>query len=185
MITSIRYLECHTKRQGLELKLACTEIGRQLDNERENTIWTLCMFSEERVNIKSWTENEFYSNFILGIIWQNWACLHWIILKNSKTKKSAMHKKKQFILIYSVSVPYVQMLFFISSNSTYHWPVLAVVKENVEFLLVRVIAIAYSYSFLFVVVVVVVFLLLEGSREVSTISQSTHLPSSDIITYSN
>ena len=62
---------------------------------------------------------------------------------------------------------------------------LAVVKENVEFLLVRVIAIAYSYSFLFVVVVVVVFLLLEGSREVSTISQSTHLPSSDIITYSN
>ena len=97
-----------------------------------------------------------------------------------------MHKKKQFILIYSVSVPYVQMLFFISSNSTYHWPVLAVVKENVEFLLVRVIAIAYSYSFLFVVVVVVVvFLLLEGSREVSTISQSTHLPSSDIITYSN
>ena len=96
-----------------------------------------------------------------------------------------MHKKKQFILIHSVSVPYVQMLFFISSNSTYHWPVLAVVKENVEFLLVRVIAIAYSYSFLFVVVVVVVFLLLEGSREVSTISQSTHLPSSDIITYSN
>ena len=97
-----------------------------------------------------------------------------------------MYKKKQFILIYSVSVPYVQMLFFISSNSTYHWPVLAVVKENVEFLLVRVIAIAYSYSFLFVVVVVVVFfLLLEGSREVSTISQSTHLPSSDIITYSN
>ena len=97
-----------------------------------------------------------------------------------------MHKKKQFILIYSVSVPYVQMLFFISSNSTCHWPVLAVVKENVEFLLVRVIAIAYSYSFLFVVVVVVVvFLLLEGSREVSTISQSTHLPSSDIITYSN
>ena len=96
-----------------------------------------------------------------------------------------MHKKKQFILIYSVSVPYVQMLFFISSNSTYHWPVLAVVKENVEFLLVRVIAIAYSYSFLFVVVVVVVFLLLEGSREVSTISQSTQLPSSDIITYSN
>ena len=96
-----------------------------------------------------------------------------------------MQKKKQFILIYSVSVPYVQMLFFISSNSTYHWPVLAVVKENVEFLRVRVIAIAYSYSFLFVVVVVVVFLLLEGSREVSTISQSTHLPSSDIITYSN
>ena len=98
-----------------------------------------------------------------------------------------MHKKKEFILIYSVSVPYVQMLFFISSNSTYHWPVLAVVKENVEFLLVRVIAIAYSYSFLFVVVVVVVvfFLLLEGSREVNTISQSTHLPSSDIITYSN
>ena len=94
-----------------------------------------------------------------------------------------MHKKKQFILIYSVSVPYVQMLFFISSNSTYHWPVLAVVKENVEFLLVRVIAIAYSYSFLFVVVVVV--LLLEGSREVNTISQSTHLPSSDMITYSN
>ena len=66
-----------------------------------------------------------------------------------------MHKKKQFILIYSVSVPYVQMLFFISSNSIYHWPVLAVVKENVEFLLVRVIAIAYSYSFLFVVVVCV------------------------------
>ena len=97
-----------------------------------------------------------------------------------------MHKKKQFILIYSVSVPYVQILFFISSNSIYHWPVLAVVKENVEFLLVRVIAIAYSYSILFVVVVVVVFfLLLEGSREVSTISQSTHLPSSDIITYSN
>ena len=97
-----------------------------------------------------------------------------------------MHKKKQFILIHSVSVPYVQMLFFISSNSTYHWPVLAVVKENVEFLLVRVIAIAYSYSFLFVVVVVVVvFLLLEGSREVSTISQSTYLPSSDVITYSN
>ena len=99
-----------------------------------------------------------------------------------------MYKKKKFILIYSVSVPYVQMLFFISSNSTYHWPVLAVVKENVEFLLVRVIAIAYSYSFLFVVVVVVVvffFLLLEGSREVNTISQSTHLPSSDIITYSN
>ena len=94
-----------------------------------------------------------------------------------------MHKKKQFILIHSVSVPYVQMLFFISSNSTYHWPVLAVVKENVEFLLVRVIAIAYSYSFLFVVVVVV--LLLEGSREVNTISQTTHLPSSDIITYSN
>ena len=94
-----------------------------------------------------------------------------------------MHKKKQFILIYSVSVPYVQMLFFISSNSTCHWPVLAVVKENVEFLLVRVIAIAYSYSFLFVVVVVV--LLLEGSREVNTISQSTHLPSSDMITYSN
>ena len=94
-----------------------------------------------------------------------------------------MHKKKQFILIYSVSVPYVQMLFFISSNSICHWPVLAVVKENVEFLLVRVIAIAYSYSFLFVVVVVV--LLLEGSREVNTISQSTHLPSSDIITYSN
>ena len=94
-----------------------------------------------------------------------------------------MYKKKQFILIYSVSVPYVQMLFFISSNSIYHWPVLAVVKENVEFLLVRVIAIAYSYSFLFVVVVVV--LLLEGSREVNTISQSTHLPSSDIITYSN
>ena len=93
-----------------------------------------------------------------------------------------MYKKKQFILIYSVSVPYVQMLFFISSNSIYHWPVLAVVKENVEFLLVRVIAIAYSYSFLFVVVVV---LLLEGSREVNTISQSTHLPSSDIITYSN
>ena len=60
---------------------------------------------------------------------------------------------------------------------------LAVVKENVEFLLVRVIAIAYSYSFLFVVVVVV--LLLEGSREVNTISQSTHLPSSDMITYSN
>ena len=96
-----------------------------------------------------------------------------------------MHKKKQFILIYSVSVPYVQMLFFISSNSTYHWPVLAVVKENVEFLLVRVIAIAYSYSFFVVVVVVVVVLLLEGSREVNTISQSTHLPSSDIITYSN
>ena len=93
-----------------------------------------------------------------------------------------MYKKKQFILIYSVSVPYVQMLFFISSNSIYHWPVLAVVKENVEFLLVRVIAIAYSYSFLFVVVVV---LLLEGSREVNTISQTTHLPSSDIITYSN
>ena len=93
-----------------------------------------------------------------------------------------MHKKKQFILIHSVSVPYVQMLFFISSNSTYHWPVLAVVKENVEFLLVRVIAISYSYSFLFVVVVV---LLLEGSREVNTISQTTHLPSSDIITYSN
>ena len=98
-----------------------------------------------------------------------------------------MYKKKQFILIYSVSVPYVQILFFISSNSIYHWPVLAVVKENVEFLLVRVIAIAYSYSFLFVVVVVVVVvgLLLEGSREVNTISQSTHLPSSDIITYSN
>ena len=97
-----------------------------------------------------------------------------------------MYKKKQFIFIYSVSVPYVQMLFFISSNSIYHWPVLAVVKENVEFLLVRVIAIAYSYSysFLFVVVVVVV-LLLEGSREVNTISQSTHLPSSDMITYSN
>ena len=94
-----------------------------------------------------------------------------------------MYKKKQFILIYSVSVPYVQILFFISSNSIYHWPVLAVVEENVEFLLVRVIAIAYSYSFLFVVVVVV--LLLEGSREVNTISQSTHLPSSDIITYSN
>ena len=94
-----------------------------------------------------------------------------------------MYKKKQFIFIYSVSVPYVQMLFFISSNSIYHWPVLAVVKENVEFLLVRVIAIAYSYSFLFVVVVVV--LLLEGSREVNTISQSTHLPSSDMITYSN
>ena len=93
-----------------------------------------------------------------------------------------MHKKKQFILIHSVSVPYVQMLFFISSNSTYHWPVLAVVKENVEFLLVRVIAISYSYSFLFVVVVV---LLSEGSREVNTISQTTHLPSSDIITYSN
>ena len=55
-----------------------------------------------------------------------------------------MYKKKQFILIYSVSVSYVQMLFFISSNSIYHWPVLAVVKENVEFLLVRVIAIAYS-----------------------------------------
>ena len=96
-----------------------------------------------------------------------------------------MYKKKQFILIYSVSVPYVQILFFISSNSIYHWPVLAVVEENVEFLLVRVIAIAYSYSFLFVVVVVVFFLLLEGSREVSTISQSTYLPSSDIITYSN
>ena len=93
-----------------------------------------------------------------------------------------MHKKKQFILIYSVSVPYVQMLFFISSNSICHWPVLAVVKENVEFLLVRVIAISYSYSFLFVVVVV---LLSEGSREVNTISQTTHLPSSDIITYSN
>ena len=54
LITSIRYLECHTKRQGLlELKLACTEIGRQLDNEREITIWTLCIFSEERVNIKT------------------------------------------------------------------------------------------------------------------------------------
>ena len=49
-ITSIRYLECCTKRQGPELKLAGTEIGRQLDNERENTIWTLCMFSGERVN---------------------------------------------------------------------------------------------------------------------------------------
>ena len=53
LITSIRYLECHTKRQGLELKPACTEIGRQLDNEKENKIWTLCMFSEERVNIKT------------------------------------------------------------------------------------------------------------------------------------
>ena len=53
LITSIRYLECHTKRQGLELKLACTEIGRKLDNEKENKIWTLCMFSEERVNIKT------------------------------------------------------------------------------------------------------------------------------------
>ena len=97
-----------------------------------------------------------------------------------------MHKKKQFILIHSVSVPYVQMLFFISSNSTYHWPVLAVVKENVEFLLVRVIAIAHSYSFLFVVVVCVfvTFVILEGRREVSTISQSAHLSSSNIITYS-
>ena len=92
----------------------------------------------------------------MGIIWQNWACLYWITLKNQKLKISNVQEKK-FILIYSVSVPYVQMLFFISSNSTYHWPVLAVVKENVEFLLVRVIAIAYSYSFLFVVVVVVVF----------------------------
>ena len=73
-----------------------------------------------------------------------------------------MYKKKQFILIYSVSVPYVQILFFISSNSIYHWPVLAVVEENVEFLLVRVIAIAYSYSFLFVVVVVVFFYFWRG-----------------------
>ena len=101
-----------------------------------------------------------------------------------------MYKKKQFIFIYSVSVPYVQMLFFISSNSIYHWPVLAVVKENVEFLLVRVIAIAHSYSFLFVVVVCVfvclfvTFVILEGRREVSTISQSAHLSSSNIITYS-
>ena len=93
-----------------------------------------------------------------------------------------MHKTEQFNLIYNISVQYVQMLFFIFSNSIYHWRVHAVVKGNVEFLQVRVIPIAYSYSFLFVVVVV---LLLEGSREVSTISQSTHLPSSDIITYSN
>ena len=98
-----------------------------------------------------------------------------------------MHKTEQFNLIYNISVQYVQMLFFIFSNSIYHWRVHAVVKGNVEFLQVRVIPIAYSYSFLFVVVVVVVVvvLLLEGSREVSTISQSTHLPSSDIITYSN
>ena len=118
----------------------------------------------------------------MGIIWQNWACLHWIILKKSKTKKSAMHKKKQFILIYSVSVPYVQMLFFIYSNSTYHWPVLAVVKENVEFLLVRVIAIAHSYSFLFVVVVCVFVCLLlllfwrGGGRWVQFLSLPTSHP---------
>ena len=73
----------------------------------------VCFQKKEWILRLSWTENEFYSNFILGIIWQNWACLHWITLKNQKLKISNAQEKTIYFdlqcicTICSNAVPYI------------------------------------------------------------------------------